>query len=231
MPAEARLDLQPRLQAIADWVPPGIRLADIGTDHGYLPVWLLQEGRILSAIAADIGEKPLLHAGASAERYGVRLDLRRCDGLSGILPEETDVIVIAGMGGETIGHILGEAPWTREGKLLLLQPMSKPDWLRLWLANHGYRIDRERLVMDKGVIYPILRCAGGRMAPPTPGLACYGYAGEGDPLFPAYLRQWAEKTRRALAGLERSENAGIQTKRRDMERLLKELEERSGERP
>ena len=68
---ERRLQLQPRLQLRADMTPAGCRLADIGTDHGYLPVWLLQRERIQSAIAADIGAEPLAHARRTAEEYGV----------------------------------------------------------------------------------------------------------------------------------------------------------------
>ena len=66
-----QLQLQPRLRLLADLVPQGARLADIGTDHGYLPVYLLQRGRIASAIAADIGRAPLDHARRTAEQYGV----------------------------------------------------------------------------------------------------------------------------------------------------------------
>ena len=79
--AEKYLQLQPRLQLLADLVPQGARLADIGTDHGYLPVWLLQRGKIAAAIAADIGEEPLQHARRTAEEYGVDgIEFRLCDG-------------------------------------------------------------------------------------------------------------------------------------------------------
>ena len=231
MSAQIYLELPPRLQAIADWVPSGARMADIGTDHGYLPIWLLQEKRIPSAIATDIGKQPLQRARQSADRYGVEMSFRQCDGLDAISPSEVDAIVIAGMGGETIIHILQAASWTKNGMKLLLQPMSKPELLRRWLAENGYAIYRERLVMDRGTIYPILLATGGMMDIPSEGLACYGYAGEQDPLFAQYLQQWINKTKHALSGLEKSTNADIQTRHRDMARLLEELEERSGERP
>lgn len=77
------LQLQPRLRLLADMVPAGAHLADIGTDHGYLPVWLMQQGRITSAIAADIGPEPLAHAGAPRRNTAPALDLRLCDGLPG----------------------------------------------------------------------------------------------------------------------------------------------------
>lgn len=130
------LQLQPRLRLLADMVPQGARLADIGTDHGYLPVWLMQQGRIASAIAADIGPEPLAHARRTAEEYGTALDLRLCDGLRGIAAHEADTVVMAGMGGETIIHILTDSPWPRDsGCTLLLQPQTKVELLRLWLPG------------------------------------------------------------------------------------------------
>ena len=102
--------LQPRLRAIADLVPAGSRLLDVGTDHGYIPVALRLAGRIPSAIASDIGAEPLDHARRTAARYEAdRIDFRLCDGLAAVAPEETDTIVIAGMGGDTIAAILAAA--------------------------------------------------------------------------------------------------------------------------
>ena len=157
------LTLQPRLWAIADLVPPGSRLADVGTDHGYIPAALLLEGRIGEAIASDIGREPLEHAARTARQWGVadRMELRLCDGLSAIAPGEADTVVIAGMGGDNIVDILSAAPWTREGTLLLLQPMSRPETLRRWLPENGYAVTAEELVLDKGTIYPILSVRGG----------------------------------------------------------------------
>ena len=121
-------------------MPQGARLADVGTDHGYLPVWLLQHGRIESAIASDINALPLDHARATAREYGVteRMDFRLCPGLAKIKAEECDAIAIAGMGGETILGILEAAPWTHEDvHTLILQPQTKIDLLRCWLCGHG----------------------------------------------------------------------------------------------
>ena len=95
-----QIALSPRLRMAASLVPPGARLADIGTDHGYLPAALILEGAIPSAIASDLRPGPLARARETAVRYGLedRLSLRLCDGLSGIGPEEADALVIAGMG-------------------------------------------------------------------------------------------------------------------------------------
>ena len=97
------LSLQPRLALLASLVPQGAVLADVGTDHGYIPVCLRQRGVIDRAIASDIGREPLEHARRTAEEYGVGgIDLRLCAGLDAIAPEECDTVLIAGMGGETI---------------------------------------------------------------------------------------------------------------------------------
>ena len=90
------LVLQPRLRLLADMVPEGARLADVGTDHGYLPVFLLQKGRIAGAIASDIVPGPLQHARQTATEYEVEgIDFRLCPGLDAIGAEEADTIVIA----------------------------------------------------------------------------------------------------------------------------------------
>ena len=100
--------LDARLQMCADFVPPGAVLADIGTDHAYLPVWLCKSGKIPKAIAADIGQGPLQSAGESIARYQAqdRIETRLSDGLAAFSPGEADTIVIAGMGGELIARIL-----------------------------------------------------------------------------------------------------------------------------
>lgn len=199
---KASLVLQPRLQAIADLVANGAHLADVGTDHGYLPIYLVQRGVISSAIATDIGKGPLEHARRTADACGVsdRLSLRLCDGLEDVSPEEVDTVVIAGMGGETIAGILDAVPWSAE-KRLLLQPMSRAEFLRPWLADHGFCIQRESLVKDKGYIYPILQATGGQMPPPDPGQCYYGYASGQDPLFLPYLRWWKQRLQDAVRGM------------------------------
>lgn len=211
-----RLELGPRLRAIAELVPLCCRtLADIGTDHGYIPVSLLLEGRLDRAIAADIGAPPLDHARRTAGLYGVseRIDFRLGDGLAVVEPGEAEVIVIAGMGGDTIAGILAAAPWSRDGPLLLLQPMSRACELRRWLPEQGYAVRAETLVQDKGVLYPILSAAGGTMAPASEAQAWGGFLLEGDPLWGRYLSDRILRLRRAAAGLERARDPALAVKR------------------
>ena len=223
-----QLALQPRLHMLARLVPEGCRLTDVGTDHGYLPVALLQQGRISTAIASDIGAEPLEHARRTAMQYGVDgMDFRLCAGLSGVAPEETDVIVIAGMGGETIISILQDAPWTADGQhRLLLQPMTKAAALRHWLADNGYTFIAEHLVEDKGRIYPILCVEGGVFRPLTEAEALCGVLLADDSLYAAYLTEHITKLRRSAEGLRRSSDPGGGRLAVQAESLAAELEER-----
>lgn len=225
---EKRLQLQPRLSLLAEMVPEGCRLADIGTDHGYLPVYLLGQGRIRGAIAADIGAEPLEHARRTATEHGVEgIDFRLCDGLAAIRPEEADTVVIAGMGGETIISILAAAPWTADGQhTLLLQPMTKGADLRRWLAVNGYAFAAERLVWDKGYLYPVLQVRGGVSPVLTEAEALTGVLLENDPLYGDYLTGHAEKLRHAAAGLHRSRQPEAAQQAQRLEALARELEER-----
>lgn len=224
------LHLQPRLQKIASLVPDGARLVDVGTDHGLLPVRLLLDGRISSAIASDIGELPLDRARATAAQYDVteRMTFRLCDGLQGMNREEADTVVIAGMGGDNIAHILSQAPWTRDGVLLLLQPMSKAEVLRRFLPANGYAVIAEHLVADKGILYPILTVRGGTMPPATAAQAWGGFLLYSDPLHSRYLEERILRLRRAALGLENAKEDAGQQRREEFLAIAAELEKQKG---
>ena len=224
------LVLQPRLRLLADMVPEGARLADVGTDHGYLPVFLLQKGRIAGAIASDIVPGPLQHARQTATEYEVEgIDFRLCPGLYAIGAEEADTIVIAGMGGETIIHILENAPWTKDGSHeLLLQPMTKAADLRRWLSVNGYTFTSERLVRDKGYLYPVLCVRGGSCPPLTEKQLLCGVKLSDDPLYGDYLTLHAEKLHKTAAGLRQSRKEDAVHRAAALEALAEELEKERG---
>lgn len=197
--------LQPRLACLAACVAQGARLADIGTDHGYLPIHLLQQGRISHAIASDLRPGPLEHAMRSARSYGIgdEMEFRLCNGLEAIAPDEVDTIVIAGMGGELIIKLLQAAPWTKERALtILLQPQTKADLLRAWLAEEGYRFLEEHLVRDKGTLYAVMSVTAGKSRPLTSAQALCGVLLEKDALYGEYLSEQIEKLTRALDGMK-----------------------------
>lgn len=196
------MELTPRLRTIAEQVPRDAKFADIGTDHAYLPVWLLLNGVIGSAIAADLREGPLERARQTAAQYGVskQMSFRLCDGLSAISPEEAEVIAIAGMGGDTIINILTAAPWTKAaGKTLLLQPMTGQPELRLWLSENGYTISGERISHEGKRLYSILSVKSGKTPSLSPGELWAGRQSR-DPLRGEYLDYIAAKVSRALTG-------------------------------
>jgi tRNA (adenine22-N1)-methyltransferase len=197
--------LSPRLLALADWVHNGARLADVGTDHAYLPVWLTVRGCLTSAIASDLRCGPLERARETGRAYGAgNIDFRLCDGLLGIRSDECDVVSIAGMGGENIAAILAAAPWTADGfHTLLLQPQTHAETLRRFLMDHGYQITRERLVRDRGILYPILEVRGGTMTL-TLGQLYGGAKLLRDPLEDRYLIETIIRLQGAVAGLNRS---------------------------
>lgn len=145
-----------RLSLCADMVRRGSRLADIGTDHGYLPIELCLSGRIPSALACDINPLPLRSAEENIARFGLsdRIKTRLSDGLAEVASEEADDIVIAGMGGELIRDILSAAPWVKDGsKRLILQPMTRHAELTKWLYENGFEITRQDAAFDEGKYY------------------------------------------------------------------------------
>ena len=222
------IELTPRLLALARQVPKGAQFADIGTDHARLPVWLIEQGVVDAAIAADLREGPLERARHTAAHHAVteRISFRLGDGLKPLKPGEADVIAIAGMGGETIAEILSAAPWTKEeGVTLLLQPMTSTDALRRWLSEHGYRIAGEQLVREENTLYVVLTVDGGPMPPLSPGEIWVGrqWQGMDTPLRGEYLSILSERAEKALDGARRSTKPEDAPRREAMEALCEEL--------
>ena len=219
-----KLELTPRLALLASWVAPGARLIDVGTDHGYLPAWLIQNGQIESALASDLRPGPLSRAEETARRCRIaeKMQLRLCSGLSAIAPEEGDTIAIAGMGGENIAMILSAAPWTADGRhTLLLQPQSRSEVLRGFLQERGYCITREQLVYDRGILYPVLEARGGEMHLDAGRLLAGAYI-ERDPLGDRRLIALILRDYAALSGLRRA-GAGEGEKADALRREITEL--------
>ena len=199
------LELPPRLRLIAGWVPEGAYLADVGTDHAYLPNWLRLHGKIREAIASDLRPGPLERARNTGRLYGTDgIEYRLCSGLSGIRPSEVDTIVIAGMGGETILSILKAAPWTADGHhTLLLQPQTHEELVRQYLAKNGFIITREALVRDRGTLYTVMEARAGK-AELTLTQIWGGVCLLQDPLADRYIIEKIVRTQAALAGAKRS---------------------------
>ena len=145
---------------IAQQVSNGQTLADVGCDHGYLPIWLVQKGCMQRAIAMDINEGPLQRAMEHIEReaLGAYIQTRQSNGLEKLSPGEADAVIIAGMGGNLTIDILsrGEAI-VRTLEQLILEPQSELSGVRAFLRENDYLIEAEDLVLEDGKYYPILR--------------------------------------------------------------------------
>ena len=142
--------LSKRLAAVAEQIRPGVRVADIGTDHARLPVWLVRNNMVSAAIAVDIADGPLAVAREYIKRCGLsgRITVIRSDGLSALDLTQIDDIIIAGMGGETIAEILEQGLPRIDGKRLILQPMSRPERLKARLMSAGIQIISEQIIEE-----------------------------------------------------------------------------------
>ena len=208
------IKLSERLQAIAGFIEKGSSVADIGTDHGYLPVYLAQTGTARRVIASDISEGSLKTARASARKHGLSDMIRfvLASGLAGVAESEADTIVIAGLGGETIAAILEDAPWTRrEDVSLILQPQTKVSELCLYLRLHGYSLRGAKLALDGGRLYVVLLVSGSK---PDSALEPYvelltRLMQSNDPLLPRYLDDLITRTSRALEGMKNDGAADV----------------------
>lgn len=153
--------LSKRLSAIADLVPPGARIADIGSDHALLPAYLVSSGKSPSAVAGEVRDGPLKASAARIEAEGLadRVAVRKGDGLAVVEPGEVDCVIIAGMGGALIASILeaGAAAGKLDGvRTLVLQPNVGEDVVRRWLLDDGWYLAAERLIEEDGRWYEIM---------------------------------------------------------------------------
>ena len=150
------ISLDARLFAAASMVRGGGVLADIGTDHAFLPVYLVQNGIVPRAIASDIGMGPLNNAKKTVLACGLtdEIELRLSDGLKNYRAGEVSEIVICGMGGNLMEEILLAAPWVRSpGMHLVLQPMTHTEDVRRYLCQNGFLIEKELCIRDSGRVY------------------------------------------------------------------------------
>lgn len=154
-----KLIIDERLRLCAEFVRDGSRLADIGTDHAYLPVWLCQNGKCPSAIAADINPDPLERGKETIKNAGMSniVKARLSSGLKEICPDEADDIVIAGMGGELIAKIMEECSFAKDSsKHFILQPMTKSEILIRWLCQNGFEIINQDCCIAANKCYTVL---------------------------------------------------------------------------
>ncbi len=219
--------LNPRLKAAAEFVRNGKKFVDVGTDHAYLPIWLLKSGTCPQAMGTDLREGPILRATHNAYRYRVqnKLVLQQCDGLAGVNPSDAEDIAITGMGGELIAQILQNAPWVRDAKKrLILQPMTAAEELRRYLCENGFEVQQERAVRDSGRIYTVLQAQfTGNVATPT---ALYCYTGQLEPQKSAEAAEYIRQQQRHLTNMKKGHLAkGESLQAEQIAELIRQMDE------
>ncbi|MDO5337117.1 MAG: class I SAM-dependent methyltransferase [Eubacteriales bacterium] len=220
------MQLSRRLSAIAQLVPEGRCIADVGCDHGYLPVFLVMEGKIPGAIAMDVRKGPLERARGHILQYGLEqyIETRLSDGLDALKEGEADVLVIAGMGGPLMEQILERGAGVRDSfSELILQPQSDIGHFRHYLGERGYRITSERAVLEDGKFYFLMKASKGSMQDWTE--AEYAYGGlllrERNPI----LREYLLKERGVKEKLvERLEKTGGSAAARRLKEIKEEMQ-------
>lgn len=171
------MELSKRLQAVADLVTPGLKVADIGTDHGYIPIWLMEHKKASFAVAMDINKGPLEKARENIRLHGLTsyIETRLSDGMKNLKAGEAESVVIAGMGGGLVIKILEDV----KGKSLgirewILQPQSEIQKVRTYLRESGYCIVAEDMVLDEGKFYPMMKVIKGEPELYSEAELCYG---------------------------------------------------------
>ncbi|MBO5372101.1 MAG: SAM-dependent methyltransferase [Lachnospiraceae bacterium] len=157
--------LSKRLQHLADMVSKDTILADVGTDHGYIPIYLLETKKIQKAYAMDIGIGPLQRAKEHIAECGLGeyIETRLSDGVAALCPGEAKTILIAGMGGGLVMHILSQGEKVvAAAEELILQPQSEIERVREYLYQNGFVIDKEDMVFEDGKYYPMMHICQNR---------------------------------------------------------------------
>ena len=218
-----KIPLSTRLLACAGFVKKGDRVADIGCDHGYLSIHLLTNGIARSCIASDVAKGPLQSAKDNARKFGVseNITFHLSDGVQSI-PRDFDTLVCAGMGGDTMIHILESAPWLKsEQYRLILQCQSKRPELRKWLYENGFAIRRETLAKDGKFCYPVTEVvyAPGESLKGAEFYITPALRASGSPLLPEFYDRVVGGIRTSVEGLSRTGGE----KYEEMKTILEEL--------
>lgn len=219
-----------RLDKIASYVKEGIGAADVGTDHGYIPVMLRRRGYEGNIIGTDINEGPLSKARLSLAEAGFedRVTLMLCDGLESVDPNSVNTIIVAGMGGDTITGILDRAEWcSRKDIRLILQPVTKPEILRYWLINNDFQITDEALVKENGTVYQIICAKPGNSEKYKDSELFTGKLSRirSEELFHEHISIHIKRFKSAVENLEKARRSGLDNWLEILKNILRELED------
>lgn len=225
------MQISDRLKLVVSFVTPCRAVADIGTDHGYVPIELVKSGIVKKAYAMDVNQGPLERAKMHIEneRLADRIEVRQSDGLAGLMENEADTVIIAGMGGELTVRILKNgAKVLHTVQELILSPHSEVSLVRRYLVENGYEIIREKMICDMGKYYTVIKAVRGNGMEKKDyyGGKCFYLYGrklieDRDPVLQEYLQNKKKKYGEILAGLETNNSESADLRRGQ---ILEEME-------
>ena len=223
------MELSRRLQAVADLISDGLVVADVGTDHGYIPIYLIEAEKSPKAYALDVNKGPLLRAKEHIAAYGMnsKIETRLSDGVRALEVGECECVVIAGMGGALTIQILedGEEVF-RNLKEFVLQPQSEVQKVREYLCNHAYVIVEEDMVFDEGKFYPMFRVINGHPSTYHMIELCYGklLLEKKNLVLKAFLNKEKKKKTTILSNLETNFGEHIEIRKKEIQEELEAIE-------
>ncbi len=224
------IQISRRLQSVAAFVKTGKTLADVGCDHGYIPIYLLQKKQIEKAIAMDINQGPLMRAQEHIYEWGLEnyISTRLSDGVQALKPNEAESVVIAGMGGPLMEKILTEGEVVlRTVQEMVLQPQSEIGAFRKFLSKNGYCIIEEEMVLEDGKYYPIMRVIHGKMEYKTEAEYLYGkeLLKNRNPVLKEFLKREQEKAEILIQKLKNSQTASARIRISQLDKEWKNRKE------
>ena len=223
------MELSKRLQAVADLVSDGMVVADVGTDHGYIPIYLIETKKSPKAFAMDVNKGPLLRAKEHIAEHGLisSIETRLSDGVRALKKGECECVVVAGMGGALTIKIMEEGKDIfRDLKEFVLQPQSELQKVRAYLYQNAYSIVEENMVLDDGKFYPMFRVINGQSQEYHAIELCYGklLLEQKNAVLKTFLQKEKAVKELILSNLEQSFGEHIETRRKEIQEELEGIE-------
>lgn len=223
------MEVSKRLQAVADLVSPGLTVADIGTDHGYIPIYLIETGKCKKALAMDVNRGPLLRAKEhiAEHRLESQIETRLSDGVTQLEVGECDAVVVAGMGGALTIKILEEGRSVFQSlREFILQPQSELHKVREYLLEQGYCIIAEDMVQEDGKFYPMMKVINGASDAYHAIEFRYGkfLLSEKHPVLKTFLEKEMQTKKMILQHLQKEDGLHIEVRRNELKEELEGIE-------
>ena len=224
------MELSKRLSAVAGLVSSGLVVADVGTDHGYIPIFLLESGKCEKAFAMDVNEGPLKRARDHIAIHGLsrKIELRLSDGVRALVPGECECVVIAGMGGGLAIKILEEGKEIFQSlKEFVLQPQSELSKVREYLWKEGYQVVAEDMVEEDGKFYPMMKVTKGSDSEYSNIELRYGrnLLKDNHPVLKVFLEKEVRSKENILKNLEKQSGEHIEIRKKELQEELSMVKE------